>query len=137
MKTWSEQRSGHFHLEVALSGGVDSVVLLHVLLQLQDRLNCDISAVHVNHQLQAPADGWVVFCQKLCEQWQVPLRVVVVDVENTQQLGVEAAARKARYRVFADSTADAVVLAHHGDDQVETAMLALHRGGGLRAMAAM
>ena len=137
LKTWSERGSDHFHLEVGLSGGVDSVVLLHVLTQLQPQLGFKLSAVHVNHQLQAPAADWAVFCQDLCHAWQVPLRVEVVDVVQQQRLGVEAAARAARYQVYANTVAQAVVLAHHADDQIETAFLGWLRGGGIRAMAAM
>ena len=68
LKTWSERGSDHFHLEVGLSGGVDSVVLLHALIQLQPQLGFQLSAVHVNHQLQAPAAEWRGFaktCAKL------------------------------------------------------------------------
>ena len=137
LKTWSERGSDHFHLEVGLSGGVDSVVLLHVLMQLQPRLGYKLTAVHVNHQLQAPAVEWAVFCQDLCHAWQVPLRVETVDVVQKQRLGIEAAARAARYQVYAKSVAHAVVLAHHADDQIETAFLGWLRGGGIRAMAAM
>lgn len=137
MKTWSERGSDHFHLEVALSGGVDSVVLLHALLQLKVQLNCTISAVHVNHQLQAPAKEWAHYCHVLCEQWGVPLRIQAVNIDDAQQLGIEGAARKARYEVFAQTQADVVVLAHHSDDQLETALLALLRGGGVRALASM
>ena len=137
LKTWSEQGSDHFHLEVGLSGGVDSVVLLHALKQLQPELGFVLTAVHVNHQLQALATQWVQFCQSLCEAWGVPLRVEVVNVVHRQRLGVEAAAREARYQAYANTTADAVVLAHHADDQIETAFLGWLRGGGLRAMAAM
>ena len=137
LKTWSERGSDHFHLEVGLSGGVDSVVLLHVLTQLQPRLGYKLTAVHVNHQLQAPAAEWTVFCQDLCHAWQVPLRVEKVKVVQKQRLGIEAAARAARYQVYAKSVAHAVVLAHHADDQIETAFLGWLRGGGIRAMAAM
>ena len=69
LKTWSEQGSDHFHLEVGLSGGVDSVVLLHALKQLQPELGFTLSAVHVNHQLQTSATEWVRFCQNVCDAW--------------------------------------------------------------------
>ena len=137
LKTWSERGSDHFHLEVGLSGGVDSVVLLHALIQLQPQLGFQLSAVHVNHQLQAPAAEWAGFCQDLCQAWAVPLRVEVVNVTDQQRLGTEAAARASRYQAYANTSAQAVVLAHHADDQMETAFLGWLRGGGIRAMAAM
>lgn len=138
VNSWSEPNgSDHFHLEVALSGGLDSVVLLHVLASLKDTMNWHISAVHVNHQLQLISGEWVSFCERLCERLQINLRIENVKVEQVAKLGIEAAARMARYQAFAKTSADVVVLAHHSDDQVETALLAFLRGGGLRALAAM
>lgn len=138
VNSWSEpQGSDHFHLEVALSGGLDSVVLLHALVTLKETINWHVSAVHVNHQLQAVSGDWVNFCERLCERLQIDLRVENVKVEQVAKLGIEAAARMARYQAFSKTSANVVVLAHHSDDQVETALLAFLRGGGLRALAAM
>lgn len=124
------------HIEVALSGGLDSVVLLHLLAELQGRLNIGLSAVHVHHGLQSGADDWLEFCRRVCGQLDIPLRWQKVEV-RPQGLGVEAAARQARYQIFRQTKADAVATAHHADDQIETFMLAALRGGGLRALAAM
>lgn len=136
--SWSEPKgSDHFHLEVALSGGLDSVVLLHALVSLKEAMNWHISAVHVNHQLQSMSGEWVSFCEHFCEHLQIDLRIENVKVEQIAKFGIEAAARKARYQAFSQTQADVVVLAHHSDDQVETALLAFLRGGGLRALAAM
>ncbi|MGF6148296.1 tRNA(Ile)-lysidine synthase [Kingella potus] len=123
-------------IEAALSGGLDSVVLLHILAQLKDRLNAEISAVHVHHGLHPEADGWLGFCRSYCAALGVPLRWQKVIVEPAGK-GIEAAARQARYRVFAQSPADIIAAAHHADDQTETFFLAALRGGGLRALAAM
>lgn len=123
-------------VEAALSGGLDSVVLLHLLRRWRESCRFELSAVHVHHGLQAAADGWAEACAALCREWDIPLRLEKVTVE-TAGLGVEAAARQARYRAFAASDADVLALAHHADDQVETFMLAALRGGGLRALAAM
>lgn len=112
------------------------MVLLHVLWRLQSVLPLRICAVHVHHGLQAASDDWAVFCQHVCAQWQIPLRIEKVRLDN-KGLGLEGAARQARYAVFSGSPAQAVVLAHHADDQVETFMLAALRGGGVRALAAM
>ena len=133
---WSALMADRCVLEVALSGGLDSVVLLHVLQRLQSELPITVRAVHVHHGLQAAADEWVVFCHYLCAQWQIPRRVEKVAVSRNGQ-GIEGAARTARYAAFARSEAAALVLAHHQDDQTETFMLAALRGGGLRALAAM
>ena len=133
---WQTQCAGHHAIEVGLSGGLDSVVLLHILVQLRERLGLQLTAVHIHHGLQAQADDWVPFCEQYCAAWHVPLRVERVDV-NTQGVGVEAGARHARYQVFSTTSATIIALAHHADDQVETFMLAALRGGGLRALAAM
>lgn len=136
LQSWSAHCAGHFSCEVALSGGLDSVVLLHALCALRDRLQITVSAVHVHHGLQAIADEWTLFCKELCAQWHVPLRVERVSVDASG-LGVEAAARQARYAVFAESPQAIVALAHHSDDQTETFFLSVLRGGGVRGMSAM
>ena len=134
---WPDELSGQCRLEVGLSGGVDSMVLLHLLVAAREERGFELCAVHVHHGLSAEADAWAAHCARVCEAWQVPLRVrrVAVRVEGGQSL--EAVARRERYRVYRESTADAVVLAHHQDDLAETVLLQLLRGGGARALAAM
>lgn len=119
-----------------LSGGADSVVLLHLLAGLRDRLGFSLSAVHVHHGLSADADGWLAFCREYCARLDVPFAAERVHVDAVG-LGVEAAARQARYAVFARQDCDVLALAHHQDDQVETFWLAALRGGGIRALSAM
>ncbi|MCO6515708.1 MAG: tRNA lysidine(34) synthetase TilS [Snodgrassella sp.] len=133
---WSATMAGRCILSVGLSGGLDSVVLLHALTLLRHRLPLEVSAIHVHHGLSRHADEWAAFCQQLCASWSVPLKIVKVDVCAVGE-GLEAAARKVRYQVYADSEADAVVLAHHRDDQIETFFLGALRGGGLRSLSAM
>lgn len=135
---WSVNMAGRYDLAVGLSGGLDSVVLLHILVQLRHRLPIRLSAIHVHHGLSHHADEWLDFCQQLCQQWQVALHTEKVSIKTqVKRQGIEAAARAARYQVYAGAKADAVVLAHHADDQIETFFLAALRGGGLRALAAM
>ncbi|UOO80767.1 tRNA lysidine(34) synthetase TilS [Uruburuella testudinis] len=133
---WPSEIGAGSGIEVGLSGGLDSVVLLHVLAGLRERFGFGLQAVHVHHGLNAAADEWAQFCRTLCERLAVPLRLEKVQV-GTAGLGVEAAARKARYQAFAASRCGVLALAHHRDDQVETFLLAALRGGGLRALAAM
>ena len=122
---------------VGLSGGADSVVLLHVLAALRDSFGlADLSAVHVHHGLNAAADDWQQFCRDYAQRLGVGFSAARVQVE-AGKLGIEAAARTARYAVFAEQNADFVALAHHRDDQIETFFLAALRGGGLRALSAM
>ena len=122
-------------LAVGLSGGIDSVVLLHVLLRRLRIAPARISVIHVNHQISPQAARWAAFCRRWCGELGVVLRVVKVDVPRGNS--TEAAARTARYAVFAASKADRVVLAHNRDDQAETLLLQLLRGAGPRGLAAM
>lgn len=124
------------HVAVGLSGGVDSVVLLHRLRALAPRLGFRLSAVHVHHGLSPNADAWATFCRKLCKEWGVPLAVRKVRVRRSGA-GPEAAARAARRAALARSRADAIALAHHLDDQAETVLLNLLRGAGPRGASAM
>ena len=124
---------------VALSGGRDSVVLLHALsgLVASAKLPLALSAVHVHHGLSANADAWAGFCASLCQQCAVPLLVVRVDVPRGSGEGPEAAARRVRHAVFGECAADWLALAHHRDDQAETVLLNLLRGAGVAGAAGM
>lgn len=118
------------------SGGLDSTVLLHLLAGLRGAFSFQLSAVHVHHGLSVHADDWAAHCLKRCAELDIPLRVARVRVDLAGQ-GPEAAAREARYRVFAELAADTLALAHQRDDQAETVLLQLLRGGGLKGLAAM
>ena len=120
---------------VGLSGGVDSVALLDSLQQCARPLRFRLSALHVNHQLSPNADRWAAFCRDLCRVRGIPFSAVKVDVRSGG--GTEAAARAARYASFARQQCDYIALAHHRDDQVETFLLQLLRGAGVKGLAAM
>lgn len=121
-------------LLVGLSGGIDSVVLLHALASTN---TANLSALHVHHGLSRNADHWASFCAQTAQQLGIPLRVAHVTVERGTPDGLEAAARRARHAAFAQATADWIVLAHHRDDQAETLLFNLLRGTGLAGAAAM
>jgi len=121
---------------VGLSGGVDSVVLLHLLRRAATRLGFQLSAVHVNHGLSAHAGAWERHCRALCREWRVPLEVRRVKVAKKGK-GLEAAAREARRSAFAGLRSEVIALAHHLDDQAETVLLNLLRGAGVRGASAM
>ncbi len=121
---------------MALSGGLDSVVLLHLLVRAGKRAGFVPEVLHIHHGLSPRADDWADFCQNYCDMLGVGLETVKVCVEKNG-LGIEAAARQKRYAAFAEKGFDVLALAHHRDDQIETFMLAVARGGGLRALAAM
>lgn len=122
---------------LALSGGVDSVVLLHLLQPLRVKLGFALAAMHVNHQISPQAAGWADFCSDLCAQYDIPLSVKKVHVARRSKFGLEAAARAARYQAFAELDCDVLLLAHHLDDQVETLLQNLLRGSGLAGAAGM
>lgn len=122
---------------VALSGGRDSVALLHALAEARTGLpRLQLSALHVHHGLSANADAWAAFCGDLCRRLDLPLEVRRVQVVDGGE-GLEAAARHARYTAFAGCDADWLVLAHHRDDQAETLLLNLLRGAASEGLAAM
>jgi tRNA(Ile)-lysidine synthase len=122
-------------LMVGFSGGIDSMVLLHVLVRRLRLPPGRISAIHVNHQLNPRAAEWAAFCRSRCRELGIRLKVVKVTVKRGNS--VEAAARAARYKAFADARSGIVALAHNRDDQAETVLLQLLRGAGPRGLAAM
>lgn len=124
-------------LRIGLSGGVDSIVLLHLLSRLAPQFSLDLSAVHVHHGLNPKADHWARHCSEECNRLKIPCEVVAIQVPRKSAEGLEAAARKARYAVLVKPGVDAVALAHHLDDQAETVLFQLFRGGEPRALAAM
>ncbi len=124
-------------LVLGLSGGLDSVALLHILKRISPVANSSLSCLHVNHKISPNASVWARFCSDLCEKWHVPLKVVEVDISPHLSLGMEAAARIARYAAFEKVAAEHVVLAQHQDDQAETLLLQLFRGAGPKGLAAM
>jgi tRNA(Ile)-lysidine synthase len=124
-------------MTVALSGGIDSVVLLHLLHQLQKRQTFTLKASHVHHGLSKNADKWVKFCEKLCTKLSIPLDVNYIKLPQKKPLGIEGEARQLRYEKLLKSQTDLVVLAHHEDDQAETFLLQLIRGAGVKGLSSM
>jgi len=124
---------------VAYSGGLDSHVLLHALVQLREQLGVDIGAVHVNHALQADADSWEEHCSKVCTDLEVSYESLRVDARAPRGESQEAAARDARYAALAAwlTAGEYLLTAQHQDDQAETLFLQLLRGSGVSGLAAM
>ena len=127
-------------LLVGFSGGLDSTVLLHRLLrQRRTGGHETVRAIHVHHGLQPEADDWAEHCRRLCADWDIPLQVVHVAVDRGSGLGLEAAARAARYAAFhaAMRNDDVLVLAHQRDDQAETFLLRALRASSLDGLRGM
>lgn len=123
-------------LVLGLSGGIDSVSLLHALRH-PEFSHYEMSCVHVHHGLSQHADAWADFCVALCADLGLALSVHRVVVQRDDPAGIEGAARAARQRVFAQLDADVVLTAHHQNDQAETVLLQLLRGAGPKGLAAM
>lgn len=142
-KTESAQQSqSRPRLLLALSGGLDSCVLLHLLVDAQRTLPFELHAMHVHHGLSVNADAWASFCAEQCQLLNVPLQVAYVSVDVRSKQGIEAAARQLRYQSlfnykFSEVLADFVVTAHHQDDQAETLLLQLFRGAGVKGLSSM
>lgn len=130
-------------LIIALSGGLDSVVLLSLLYNLKllnNKLN--IQAVYINHQLQPDSDRWIEFNKNICEQYNIDYKFFNINTKsrNLSKLGLEAAARAERYKVFAElvNQPNKILLtAHHLNDQAETVLLQLMRAAGPKGLSAM
>ncbi len=123
---------------VALSGGPDSVALLHLLRD--PALGLRLQVAHVHHQVRGTeADADAAFCESLCHELQLPLHLVHLDPESPRPEGREAAWRRQRYRALLDLKDSlemaAVATGHHRDDVAEGVLLQLLRGAGPRAMA--
>lgn len=120
---------------VAFSGGMDSTVLLFALAQLAKRQSMPaLRAIYIHHGLQEAAQAWPAHCQQLCDELQVPLTVVEVNVASTSS--VEQAARVARYAAFAQQLQknELLLMAQHQDDQAETVLFRLMRGTGVAGL---
>jgi len=124
---------------VALSGGLDSALLLTLAAEACRRHPRPLRALHVHHGLQAAADDFEVHCRRLCSRLGVPLFVERVAVDLAAGQGLEGVAREARYAAFARRVApgETLWLAQHRDDQAETFLLAALRGSGVRGLAGM
>ena len=125
---------------VALSGGVDSVVLLHLMGALKEHNPViDVSAIYVHHGLSQYADDWQRFCKNICIELNVPFEAVKVVIEQQSRTSLEAQARDARYKALDELSPQGsiILLGQHLNDQVETFLLRLKRGSGLKGLGAM
>jgi tRNA(Ile)-lysidine synthase len=131
-------------LVAGLSGGADSVALLHVLHTLSGRLGFRVVAAHLDHRLRPESGEDAAFCRRLCRALGIPFRVGRADVRGRADRdggGIEEAARLER-RAFLEKVrtgekAEWIVLAHTRDDQAETVLLRLLRGAGSAGIGAM
>ncbi|MCD8380572.1 MAG: tRNA lysidine(34) synthetase TilS [Lachnospiraceae bacterium] len=126
---------------IALSGGADSVALLHFLKGLQDEYHLKLLAVHVNHGIRRKAGEDEAFCEQLCDKMRVPLRCCHIapgELENKKGMSLEEAARDMRYALLEECRREAgfdkIAVAHHANDNAETMLFQLFRGSGLKGL---
>ena len=125
---------------VAYSGGHDSHVLLHALASLDTLPNgASLSACHVDHALHPDSVQWSAHCAAVCADLGVPCGTLRVDARPASGESPEAVARERRYTALRGEVGegDCLLTAHHRDDQAETFLIQLLRGGGPRGLAAM
>ena len=120
-------------LLVALSGGLDSVCLLHLLRFA--RCAPDLAAAHFDHRMRADSAGDAAWVRGLCRAWSVPLTVDVADPPPRSETEARAFRYRFLERAAAERRADLIVTAHHADDQAETVLFRLARGTGLAGLA--
>ena len=125
-------------LIVGYSGGVDSHVLLHLLANLSE-FKGKVTAVYIHHGLQACADDWAVHCRHIAHDLSVNFKVVHVNAQPATGQSPEEAARNARYQALKNilSENDVLLFAQHRNDQLETVLLQLFRGAGLKGLSGM
>ncbi len=123
---------------VALSGGADSVALLHCMLSLKDMFGISVFAVHLNHNLRGDeSDRDEQFVRELCQKWQVPLTVQSTDVGKISKdtgESIELAARHVRYDFFKKNCHGVIATAHTASDSAETLIFNITRGTALSGL---
>ena len=126
------------NIYIGYSGGVDSHVLLHACALLPD-IKPKIIAVYIHHGLQTQADLWAAHCQKITKDLGIKFLMCAVNAAANSGESPEEAARNARYTAFEKlmNQNDVLLLAQHQEDQLETVLLQLFRGSGLRGLSGM
>ncbi|HHW90471.1 MAG TPA: tRNA lysidine(34) synthetase TilS [Clostridiales bacterium] len=123
---------------VAVSGGMDSMALLHWFLQNRQRLNIELIAINFDHGLRESSPQDSKFVMDYCQKNNIPCLFYKLDLKNTPCKNIENAARLARYQIFHNllkqKRADFIATAHHANDNAETVLLHLFRGSGLKGV---
>ena len=123
---------------VGVSGGVDSMALLHFLHSNKELLDIDVVAIHINHGIREESDDEALFVLQKCREMGVRVYKFTIDspkIAKDKKVSIETAARDGRYGVFEalvkKDIVDKIALAHHQSDQAETILMHIFRGSGL------
>ena len=125
-------------LLVAVSGGLDSVCLLHLSTQLRERTRIDVCAIHVNHGIRNASIGEEEFVRDLCSTLNVELTVIQAERKSQKGDSMEMWARRIRQEAFNSArekmNCDYILTAHHANDNVETILMHLDDGCGIEGL---
>jgi tRNA(Ile)-lysidine synthase len=140
-KSQQSPKSGK-RIAVALSGGLDSVVLLDTVCKAQAKnQSSQIFVFHIHHGLQKQADDWLIFCEKLAKKYKAHFDFRLLHLIEEAQGNIESRARAGRYEALTDLCTEYgiedLLLAHHQNDQAETVLLQLLRGAGVAGVSGM
>jgi len=126
---------------VGVSGGPDSICLLHVLNSIKEKLGIKISVAHINHMIREEADLETKYVQEFCKNLGIECFVKKIDVQEfakTNKLGTEEAGRNIRYEFFDEISkikkANKIATAHNSNDKAETVLLNILRGSGISGL---
>ncbi len=129
---------------IAFSGGIDSTVLTDLFLKIRDRYDLTLYAFHLDHQLRSSSKDDAIFVKRVCQRENIELFSYSLDIKNISKFnnkGVEITAREKRYelinKIVSDNGIDYVATAHHLDDNVETFLMRIFRGSGLKGLKCM
>lgn len=129
---------------VGVSGGPDSICLLHILNEIQPMLHFKIVVAHINHLIREESTQDEQYVENFCEKLKIPVFIKRIDVNKlaeTEKLGLEEAGRKARYDFFEEiynkTNAQKIATAHNKNDLVETMIMNILRGSGLNGLKAI
>ena len=126
---------------IGVSGGPDSICLLHVLNELKNELNFKISVAHINHMIREEADDETEYVKEFCENLGIECyikRIDVVKIANNLKRGTEETGRQIRYEFFDEilekTASNKIATAHNNNDKVETILMNILRGSGLSGL---
>jgi len=127
---------------VAVSGGPDSISLLHLLYRLKEKLHISLAVAHVNHSLRGrESDGDEAYVKDFCDKRGIdyfPRRADIHKIEEEKSISCETAGREVRYEFFSELLkeikADKIALAHNANDQAETVLMRIMRGTGMEGL---
>lgn len=127
---------------IALSGGPDSVCMMHMLVSLRNKYNLDLYAAHINHMMRGnESDKDEEYVRQICDQYKIKLFVKRVDINDIvlkEKISSELAGRRERYKFFEDiyikENINKIAVAHNANDQAETILMRIMRGSGLEGV---